>query len=149
MLSLHATVMVAGFSIAAAGVCAMPQSQGTGTAATAHHVDSSYKPTNLKVLPKTTSGDDLDKLMHQYQQYLGQPCAFCHEENGETKLIDYAIDENPVKNMARLMISMTADINSKYLAEFGDRRYAEPFTCGNCHRGQIRPPAFEADGMKP
>jgi len=41
------------------------------------------------------------------------------------------------------MIAMTNDLNTKYLAQVGDRRYAEPFTCGNCHRGQMQPPPFE------
>jgi hypothetical protein len=61
----------------------------------------------------------------------------------ETKQIDYASDENPVKQTARFMISMTGDINNKYLAQLGDRRYASPITCGNCHRGLAEPPDFE------
>ncbi len=101
------------------------------------------KPRNLKVLPKEMSGDDIDKLMQQYQQYLGVPCGYCHEENPETKQIDYASDENPIKETARFMITMTSDINAKYLAQLGDRRYSDPITCGNCHRGQVQPPSFE------
>jgi hypothetical protein len=101
------------------------------------------KPTNLKVLPKDISADDLDRLMHRYQAELGAPCGYCHEENRETKHIDFASDENPVKETARFMISMTGDINNKYLAQLGDRRYSEPISCGNCHRGQIDPPSFE------
>lgn len=102
------------------------------------------KPTNLKVLPKDISADDLDKLMHGYEKQLGVPCGYCHEQNVETKQTDYASDENPVKQTARFMISMTGDINNKYLAQLGDRRYAQPITCGNCHRGQIEPPDFES-----
>jgi hypothetical protein len=48
-----------------------------------------------------------------------------------------------MKNLARIMIGMTNDLNTKYLAQFGDRRYADPLTCGNCHRGQMKPPPFE------
>jgi len=101
------------------------------------------RPTNLKVLAKDISADDLDRLMHRYQAELGAPCGYCHEENRETKQIDFASDENPVKETARFMISMTGDINNKYLAQLGDRRYSEPISCGNCHRGQIDPPSFE------
>jgi hypothetical protein len=101
------------------------------------------KPTNLKVLPRDISADDLDKLMHRYQRELGAPCGYCHEENPETKHIDFASDENPVKETARFMISMTSDINNKYLPQLGDLRYSEPISCGNCHRGQIDPPNFE------
>lgn len=101
------------------------------------------RPRNLKALPREMSGDDVDRLMRQYQQYLGVPCGYCHEENPETKQVDYVSDENPVKETARFMISMTSDINNKYLAQLGDRRYADPITCGSCHRGQVQPPAFE------
>jgi hypothetical protein len=101
------------------------------------------KPKNLKVLPKDISPDDLDRLMHKYQAELGAPCGYCHEENREMKQIDFASDENPVKETARFMISMTSDINNRYLAQLGDRRYSEPISCGNCHRGQIDPPSFE------
>ncbi len=101
------------------------------------------KPTNLKVLPKDISGDEIDKLMHRYKQDLGVPCGYCHEENPQTKQIDYASDENPIKGTARFMIQMNEDINNKYLAQLGDRRYAEPFTCANCHQGQVQPPACE------
>jgi hypothetical protein len=101
------------------------------------------KPINLKVLPKDISADDLDRLMHRYQAELGAPCGYCHEENRETKHIDFASDENPIKETARFMISMTGDINNKYLAQLGDRRYSDPISCGNCHRGQIDPPSFE------
>jgi hypothetical protein len=105
--------------------------------------NSHPKPINLKVLPKDISGDDIDKLMHGYEKQLGVPCGYCHEQNAETKQINYASDENPVKQTARFMISMTGDINNKYLAQLGDRRYAQPITCGNCHRGQVTPPDFE------
>jgi hypothetical protein len=101
------------------------------------------KPSNLKVLPADISGDDIDKLMHGYEKQLGVPCGYCHEQSAETKEINYASDENPVKQTARVMISMTSDINEKYLAQLGDRRYAPPITCGNCHRGQVEPPDFE------
>jgi hypothetical protein len=105
--------------------------------------NSHPKPTNLKVLPKDISNDAIDKLMHGYEKQLGVPCGYCHEQNAETKQINYASDENPVKQTARFMISMTGDINTKYLAQLGDRRYASPITCGNCHRGQVEPPDFE------
>jgi len=102
------------------------------------------KPINLKVLPKDISGDDIDKLMHGCEKQLGVPCGYCHEQNAETKQINYASDDNPVKQTARFMIAMTSDINNEYLAQLGDRRYASPITCGNCHRGQVTPPDFEA-----
>jgi hypothetical protein len=135
-------------SCSALGAALEAASQGPGNAKTASSIVSATvvshpKPTNLKVLPKDMSGDDVDKLMHRYQQYLGAPCGYCHEENPQTKRIDYASDENPIKETARFMISMTFDINNKYLAQLGDRHYAEPLTCGNCHQGQVQPPTFD------
>lgn len=100
-------------------------------------------PTNLKVLPSETSIGDVNQLMLRYSQSLGVTCAHCHEQDQETKQMNFASDANPVKTTARFMISMTSDINNKYLSQLGDRRYAQPITCGNCHQGQTTPPAFD------
>ncbi|WP_263378186.1 c-type cytochrome [Granulicella paludicola] len=99
-------------------------------------------PHNLKVLPKDISAPELNRLMQQYQRSLGVPCGYCHAE-AEGGKIDFASDENPMKELARSMMVMTRDINEKYLTQIGDRRYADPITCGNCHLGTPHPPAFE------
>ena len=99
--------------------------------------------TNLKVLPKSTSIGDVYKLMVGMQRDLGVQCSFCHEEDPDSKRIDYASDENPRKETARFMMRMTNDINEKYLGKLGDRQYAPPITCGNCHLGQMHPPAYD------
>jgi len=96
---------------------------------------------NLKVLPKNISPVELNRLMLQYKQGLGVPCGYCHAETQEGRP-DYASDENPIKETARVMIGMTRDINETYLAKVGDRRYADPITCGNCHQGLPHPPVF-------
>ncbi len=130
------------FVVGVAAVCQAPESsKGAAVAAPAATVPHA-KPVNLKALPKDTSASDIDKLMHDYNDELSVPCGYCHEVNPQTKQIDYASDENSVKETARLMITMTADINSKYLGQLGDRRYADPITCGNCHQGQVQPPNF-------
>jgi len=82
-------------------------------------------------------------LMNRYGQELGVQCTFCHATNPQTQQVDFASDENPAKQTARIMIGMLRDINDKYLAQVSDRRYAVPITCGNCHQGQTYPPAFE------
>ncbi len=41
------------------------------------------------------------------------------------------------------MIAMLDEINSKYLAQLDDQKYAALVTCGNCHQGQADPPPFE------
>jgi hypothetical protein len=60
----------------------------------------------------------------------------------DSEWLDFASNENPVKETARLMIRMTNDINTKCLAQFGDRRYSPPFNCGTCHQGQPEPSEF-------
>jgi hypothetical protein len=99
-------------------------------------------PTNIKALPKNITGDQLIKLMHQYEGDLGVECEFCHAQNPTTKRNDFASDANPTKDVARYMILMTADLNDKWLNDMPDRRYADPITCGTCHRGEKHPSVF-------
>jgi hypothetical protein len=116
-------------------------------AADKHRADQSLPtPTNLKVLPKDASTKTLRKVMRGFERDLGVQCNHCHVENRETEELDYASEENPRKQTARLMMTMLNDINDKYLAQIGgDRRYAVPITCGNCHQGQTSPPEYEAE----
>lgn len=107
-------------------------------------VDAGGTPNNLRVLPAHTSRAGLRSLMKQYERALGVSCSYCHVEDRDSGVIDYASDENPRKHTARLMISMLQDINDKHLAQLGgDRRYAQPVTCGSCHQGRATPQAFE------
>lgn len=100
------------------------------------------KPQNLKVLPQDT---DLRKVMRQYAGDLGVECEFCHAPaDPVTHRADRASDANPVKETARFMIQMTDDLNDKYLAEMPSRRYADPITCGTCHRGSAHPSIYVA-----
>jgi hypothetical protein len=103
-----------------------------------------YAPaTNLQVLPESISPSGLKSLMKQYERELGVSCSYCHVEDRESSVIDYASDENPRKHTARIMIAMLEDINGKHLAQLaGDRRYSEPVSCGSCHRGRANPQAF-------
>jgi hypothetical protein len=99
-------------------------------------------PTNIKALPKNITGDEVIKVMHQYEGDLGVDCAFCHARNPETKRNDFPSDANPVKDKARLMIKMTDDLNAKYLAQLSDHKSTDPITCGTCHRGMSHPEVF-------
>jgi hypothetical protein len=97
-------------------------------------------PKNLKVLPKDT---DLRKVMRQYSGDLGVQCEYCHAAaDPVTHRADRASDANPMKDTARFMIQMTDDLNTKYLAQMPSRRYADPITCGTCHRGEKHPSVF-------
>ena len=102
------------------------------------------RPTNLKVLAKDVSTAELGRQMKRFETDLGVTCNHCHVQDPASRKFDYASDENPDKETARLMITMVQDINNKYLAQLGgDRRYTVPVTCGSCHQGQSSPPPFE------
>lgn len=102
-------------------------------------------PTNLQVLPKDISTGDLIKLMREYSQALGVHCNFCHEVNEQTHQPNFAADTKPDKKIARTMIAMVQDINSKYLAQINDPDATpemKTVTCGTCHRGNTMPAPF-------
>jgi cytochrome c553 len=102
------------------------------------------RPSNLQVLPKDMPTSQIGRLMKQFRDDLGVTCRYCHAENAQTQRLEYASDDNPKKQIARVMIVMLNDINGKYLTQLGDRRYAVPTTCGSCHQGQSTPPPFES-----
>src|SRR5579864_3345168 len=100
---------------------------------------------NLKVLPKNISQKQLSVIMvDQFQDELGVSCNFCHAENKDTHKPDYASDEKPEKQIARLMMRMTNRINKKYFslrhAMTGDS--TSVVTCGTCHQRKPQPENF-------
>lgn len=104
-------------------------------------------PLNLQVLPKDLAPRSLGQLMKRYEKDLGVSCSYCHVENRDTGKLDYVSDENPKKQIARIMIAMLDDINDRHLAQLGaDARYAAGVTCGSCHQGRANPQAFEGRG---
>jgi hypothetical protein len=98
-------------------------------------------PKNIKALPKDISGAEVGKLMHQYTGDLGVGCDFCHTAAGPDGRRDRASDANPMKDTARFMITMTADLNT-HLDTMPGKMYADPVTCGTCHRGEKHPSVF-------
>ena len=119
-----------------------------------HHPD----PTNLKVLPKTLTGDQVDEIMDGWAAALGTHCDTCHTAdlknigpNGRPRL-NFADDTKPEKSTARLMFKMTQDINENYVSMVENS--GAPVTCGTCHRGHLGPEPFVApkekhDGPRP
>jgi hypothetical protein len=105
-------------------------------------------PTNLKVLPKTLTGDQVHELMEGWEAALGTHCSTCHTANpnnigpnGRPRL-NYADDSKPEKSTARLMYKMTEDINENYVSMVPNSEVA--VTCGTCHRGHLGPEPFVA-----
>lgn len=99
-------------------------------------------PTNLKALPKDTTGDQINVIMHGFEAALGVECEYCHARNPETKRNDFASDANPVKDRARVMIKMADTINTQFLSQLNNPKPENPVTCGTCHRGVAHPTVF-------
>ena len=103
------------------------------------------KPTNLQVLPKDISTDDLMKQMRGFSQALGVQCTFCHAMDKQTHKLNFAADTKEDKGFARTMIAMTQDINSKFMTQINDpdaKPVDKTVTCGTCHRGNTMPAPF-------
>lgn len=135
------------FLSAAFGV-ALPLSAQTASASASGHAPQQMqmpKPTNLQVLPKDISGQQLMATMMGFRKALGVECGFCHAVNPQTHRPNFASDAKPDKAMARTMIRMTQEINSKYISTIKDPDATpaeKTVTCGTCHRGKTMPAPF-------
>jgi hypothetical protein len=92
-------------------------------------------PKNLKVL---TPEELRSGVMQKYVAALGVgqsgSCGFCHAAAPAGK----DSDDNPKKIVARMMITMVKDINSKIAAQTNESG-KEFVTCYTCHRGKTEP----------
>lgn len=103
--------------------------------------DGPEGPTNLKVLPKDISHDELIKTMKEFSAALGVKCIECHvgTPTSDGKMdFDFASDAKPEKATARQMMKMVAAINGKYLKKMGGGQLDE-ISCVTCHRGSTHP----------
>ena len=103
-------------------------------------------PTNLKVLPKDLTGQQVHEIMEKWEGSLGVHCSTCHTAdpknlapNGRPQL-NFADDSKEQKLTARLMYTMTEDINVNYVSRVPNSEM--PVTCGTCHRGHLGPEPF-------
>lgn len=110
------------------------------------------QPTNLKVLPRDLTGAQVRDIMHHWAGDLGVECNACHAAyadrtgpNGRLEL-NFASDEKPEKQMARIMYTMTESIKKDYVPKVAAldtmSSPAAPVTCGTCHRGNLDPQEF-------
>ncbi len=122
---------------------------------------------NLKILPKDISDKDLDSVMHHFTASLGVKCNYCHVRNEAIKKMDFASDDKPEKLVARKMMLLAIDINTKYFKDIeeqigeekdhnmGDKKPIQIdgdsvknmlsyVTCYTCHHGDAHP-----DGKPP
>ena len=100
-------------ALAAQDPAAAPPPQGRGQ----------QPPKNLKVLPKTWTGQQVRAVMQTFAESLGVQCTHCHapdptappQAEGRPPALDYSLDEKKEKEIARQMIQMTMALNSDCL----------------------------------
>lgn len=137
-----------------AGPAAPSASQGPapqGMAPDGRQMRSYPPPTNLQVLPKNLTGREVREIMETWAGSLGVKCDFCHVPdpgnvgpNGRPHL-KFPDDSKPNKQIARLMYTMTQQINKETISKAMDLDtdgMGSPVTCGTCHRGHQMPEDF-------
>ena len=87
-------------------------------------------PKNLKVL-KVTTGEEVSQIMRTFTVGLGVQCNFCHIQG------NFVSDENPKKEVARRMITMTHDVNALFPDAATEKKLR--VSCYTCHRGEAEP----------
>lgn len=134
---------MAGLLIATCGVLTLAPS---GAAAQS---DNGY--TNLQVLPADVSRAELGEIMLENLRALGLPrragegCLHCHAGSLDIPRgqWDYASDEKPAKEQARVMMAMVREINDSFVARLEHRRGVE-VGCTTCHAGRLNPMPLDA-----
>ena len=93
------------------------------------------EPKNLKIMTGA-SREQVITTMRAFRTALGVECSHCHVQG------DFASDDNPKKEIARHMMTMSREINAKF--DDGKRHVS----CYTCHRGQVTP-ALAPDNAAP
>jgi tetratricopeptide (TPR) repeat protein len=106
--------------------------------------------TNLTVLPKTISKEDLISVMRNFTEGLGVRCNFCHvgEEGKPLSTYDFASDDKDNKRIARIMLKMTNNISDEYVSQLKD--FGENIIdvkCITCHHGVKQPKTLAQELM--
>ena len=96
--------------------------------------------TNLQVLPKDIPRAELVGIMRGFTRALGVRCDHCHVGPGPATLegFDFASDGKETKKVARVMMRMTQEINTRLLPQTGRSPLTE-VRCMTCHRGVAKP----------
>jgi tetratricopeptide (TPR) repeat protein len=96
--------------------------------------------TNLKVLPKDISKEDLVATMRGFAGGLGVRCNHCHvgESPNDLKGMDFASDDKKEKGIARAMLTMVGEINGTLIPKTGIENPIQ-VKCATCHHGVEHP----------
>src|SRR5262245_42302497 len=131
-LSLIVTAALLGAASAAFAQTPAAPAQGRGGQPPA--------PSNLQVLPKDISRDQLLQTMQAFSQSLGVQCNYCHVFEGRGGRNDMASDEKPPKKTARQMLVFARELNEKLPGVVGKSADATTRVgCATCHRGVPMP----------
>ncbi len=105
-------------------------------------------PTNLQVLPKDLTSEQVHDIMEKWAGDLGVHCGTCHTAdptrigpNGRP-MLKFADDTRQEKKTARMMYKMVEEINTQYVGKIENS--GAPVTCGTCHRGHLSPEPYAA-----
>jgi hypothetical protein len=129
---------------------AAPQT-GTAPEAMERPMRNYPPPANLKVLPKNLTGREVREIMKKWAGSMGVHCDTCHAaEPGKIgpdgwPQLNFADDSKPDKQIARIMYTMTQQINADTISKAMDLDPDDmglPVTCGTCHRGHKMPEEF-------
>jgi hypothetical protein len=118
-------------------------------------------PTNLQVLPKDMTGQEVATYMAGVAAGLGVQCNYCHvppapapgaapppaaagaaggRGRGGAPQLDFASDDKQEKKTARVMLKMVSTVNDTLTGEFG--KSGSPVVkveCVTCHHGVAKP----------
>jgi len=115
----------------------------TYSASAAERKNIFVDPQNLKILPENISPADLRDTMKSFSMGLGLRCSNCHvgEEGKPLSTFEFDKDDKKLKQKARVMLKMVADINQKQLSKLDqiEKRKGVEVQCVTCHRGQQKP----------
>jgi hypothetical protein len=96
--------------------------------------------TNLQILPKASTRDQVVETMRGFATALGVRCNHCHVGSNPETLegFDFASDTKQAKRIARVMMRMTQEINERLLPQMG-REPEIKVQCITCHHGLAQP----------
>ena len=96
---------------------------------------------NVQVIPRTVPVIQVVGTMRNFTGALGVRCQYCHvgEEGMPLDKFDFPNDQKRTKLVARQMMRMVAEINSRLDTLPGRANPGLTVTCMTCHRGISRP----------
>jgi hypothetical protein len=124
------------FGVAALLFTASLASAQTAPAAGGQRAGGPPPITNLQILPKGSSREQVLTTMAAFTAALGVNCSYCHVQEGRGGRNDMAADDKPTKKAARAMMLLAREINAKLPEAVG--KSADSTTrvgCATCHRG--------------